>query len=196
MTTDSPSFVKFCSISGRPNVLTRCVVTCRPTCCFFFLHVSLTTRSTVEFFRIRAASGSSLSMLRTSDHNITNSITSKTMASAAPIVATRFENRDISAIPPMAVRARIRSVRARFLALLSDDDHQCITTRSILSLTVSRALSLQSIILSAPSGDKTERRGKERVRKRDKERERARIICSQRMDISKRASPPYLRIHP
>jgi len=96
---DSPSFVRFCSMDS--NVVTRSVVAMRRSPICFFL-----VSSTVEFFRIRPRF-SIPSTLRTSDHRITRSITSKTMARAAPNVATRFEIRDISAIPTGA-RASIR----------------------------------------------------------------------------------------
>lgn len=198
MTIDSPSFVKFCSISGCPNVLTRCVVTYRPACsCFFFFHVSLTTRSTVEFFRIRTASGSTLSMLRTSDHSITNSNTSKTMTSAAPIVAARFEIHDISAILPMAVRARIRFVRARFLALLSK--RRSPMYHDEIDSLIDRVGRVVASIDHPERVIEKQGREKEKSKKqeeRERKRERTRIICLRRMNISKRASPSYLRIYP
>lgn len=93
----------------------------RATLSVCFFRASSTMRSTVELLRIRPTSPPILSTLRTFDHKITSNITSKTMPRAALIVATRFEIRDISAIPTnvhahLYVSKRIQ----RFLALLEN----------------------------------------------------------------------------
>lgn len=122
----------------------------RATLSVCFFRASSTMRSTVELLRIRPTSPPILSTLRTFDHKITSNITSKTMPRAALIVATRFEIRDISAIPTnvhahLYVSKRIQ----RFLALFENVVtniyiYREIDSASILSRTL---LAHQFIIL-------------------------------------------------